>query len=153
MTAAPLDPHDDIAVAFNRLLEAWAHGFAARLSAEVPYDLGDTEYRIISLFARADVLGPSELAARIGIGLPSISKALAKLRTKGLVTTSRDPHDGRALLVHPTEEGRRVALALRRAGADMARTLVADWDAADVEDLRRLIIGFAEATEKLARKL
>jgi len=47
----------------------------------------------------------AELAARLGIGAPVLSRHIAELEERGLVIRRKDPDDGRALLVAITPSG------------------------------------------------
>ncbi len=47
---------------------------------------------------------PSQLAARLGVTKAAVGQLLDKLEKKGLVVRSRDPADGRAVIVRPTEK-------------------------------------------------
>jgi DNA-binding MarR family transcriptional regulator len=53
-----------------------------------------------------------DLAAREGVAPPTLSRIVASLVERGFVVRTPDPHDGRASLVTPTEEGERVVTGL-----------------------------------------
>lgn len=53
-----------------------------------------------------------DLAAKEGVAPPTLSRIVASLVDAGYVRREPDPHDGRAFLVSPTEEGERVVSGL-----------------------------------------
>lgn len=58
---------------------------------------------------------PSQLAARLGVTKAAIGQLVDKLEKKGLVVQAPDPHDGRAVIVRPTEKARVGYQAARKA--------------------------------------
>ncbi|WP_349828871.1 MarR family winged helix-turn-helix transcriptional regulator [Brevibacterium litoralis] len=138
----------DISRSFDLLVEEWTKNFTDRLRASIGPDLGATDIRVLTRLSPDDPLGPSELSARIGVGLPAISKSLSRLRGKGLVVTERDPADGRALLVLLTEDGSAQADALHRIGSGMTRGVVRDWSDEDVRTLSGLLERYLDDTRR-----
>ena len=49
---------------------------------------------------------PSQLAARLGVTKAAVGQLLVKLEKKGLIVRVRDPDDGRAVIVRPTEKAK-----------------------------------------------
>jgi DNA-binding MarR family transcriptional regulator len=48
----------------------------------------------------------SEIADRLHVSLPTVSKSVHKLKERGWVTLRRDEKDGRVVWIEPTEAGR-----------------------------------------------
>jgi DNA-binding MarR family transcriptional regulator len=63
---------------------------------------------------RANGLRTGELGRRLGITPSTMTRNLARLVDRGLVTTSRDPEDGRSSTVRLTRVGREAAAAVQR---------------------------------------
>ena len=82
----------------------------------------------------------SALAARAGVDVSVASRQLTALERSGYVERRPDPHDGRASLVHLTDEGTRALAVTRALRAQWAGTALADWD----EDDARLLSGLLE---------
>jgi DNA-binding MarR family transcriptional regulator len=82
----------------------------------------------------------SALAARAGVDVSVASRQLATLERSGYVERRPDPHDGRASLMHLTDEGARALAVTRALRAQWAGTALADWD----EDDARLLSGLLE---------
>jgi DNA-binding MarR family transcriptional regulator len=64
------------------------------------------------------------LAAHLGVSAASVSDSVSALVAKGLVERLPDPADGRAILIHPTDVGRKLA-AERHAAPDALREALA----------------------------
>jgi DNA-binding MarR family transcriptional regulator len=82
----------------------------------------------------------SALATRAGVDVSVASRQLAVLERSGYVQRRPDPHDGRASLMHLTDEGARALAVTRALRAQWAGTALADWD----EDDARLLSGLLE---------
>lgn len=67
--------------------------------------LSPTQGQIVSVLAGEGALSTSEVAARIGVSLPTISDAVSALVRKRLVRRSPDPRHPRARLLHLTAGG------------------------------------------------
>lgn len=82
----------------------------------------------------------SALAVRAGVDVSVASRQLAALQRAGYVERRPDPHDGRASLMHLTDEGTRALAVTRGLRAQWAAAALADWD----EDDARLLSGLLE---------
>ncbi|MFH8407579.1 MarR family winged helix-turn-helix transcriptional regulator [Streptomyces sp. NPDC018019] len=92
--------------AFTTAIEAF-HRFYARLP--VPEKLSFTTLSVLDRLAFHD--GPvrlTELTRAAPVSQPGITQLVTRLERDGLVERRPDPSDGRAVLVHITEAGRRV---------------------------------------------
>lgn len=71
-------------------------------------DLTLPQWRALVVIGRADTIRVGDAAARIGMSLPSASRLIRRLESRGYLTTERDETDRRATLVRLTAEGHRV---------------------------------------------
>ncbi|MFE2183456.1 MarR family winged helix-turn-helix transcriptional regulator [Streptomyces sp. NPDC059455] len=81
----------------------------ARLRTESAPDDMQWTWSQLTTLGRVVELGPvtaSELAQAEHVRRQSMAETLAALRTGGLVSTGKDPDDGRKTLIHATPEGR-----------------------------------------------
>jgi len=76
-------------------------------------DLTLAQWRTLVLIASADGIRASELAPRVGMSRPSMSRLVRRLERKGLVRTDRDPTDGRVVILSSTATGRDVLRDMR----------------------------------------
>lgn len=79
------------------------------------------------------------LAARTGVDVSVASRQLAALEHAGHVGRRPDPLDGRASLVHLTDEGVRALAVTRALRAERAATALAGWDEDDARRLSGLL--------------
>ncbi len=88
------------------------------------HDLSVPQQRTLSYLRNHEGASLSHLAEHIGLGLPSMSKLVDGLVTRGLVARHEDRADRRRLALSLTPEGR-IVLNLSRAAAEaeLARTL------------------------------
>ncbi len=85
-------------------------------------DLTLPQWRTLVVVARGDGVRIGEVAARVGMGVPSMSRLIRRLERRGLVSTERDESDRRATLVRATPEGREFWSTL----VDHRRQLIAE---------------------------
>ncbi len=80
---------------------------AASLVVGERADLTLVQWRALAVLAegRGEPIRVGEVAARLGMSLPSASRLVRRLERHGLVTSERDERDRRATLVRPTTAG------------------------------------------------
>ncbi|MFE6284558.1 MarR family winged helix-turn-helix transcriptional regulator [Streptomyces sp. NPDC057877] len=111
----------------------------------------DLESAAYGLLVRLDECGrqrATELAAYIGVGKATMSRQLRALEELGLVAREPDPVDGRAWLVHLTEEGRTRVQRVRVARRARYVEKLSDWDRAEIAELARLLNQLNRGMEK-----
>lgn len=81
----------------------------------------------------------TDLASYFGVGKATMSRQLRALEDLGLVAREPDPADGRAFLVHLTDEGLARFRSVRDARRDRYVRKLADWDRTEVAELARLL--------------
>ena len=104
-----------------------------------PWDLSPHQARALGVVGRRDGVRLTDLAEALRIAPRSATEVVDGLQERGLVERTPDPGDRRAVLLRPTDEGRRI-----RAEIDAARTadsdeLFARLPAEDRETLARLL--------------
>lgn len=148
MTPSP-DGQDDIGRIHEavRVLVAtvWSPGFRNRFTHVAGQELGLTEIRVLWELLLRGEMQPSRLAAVIDIGAPSISKAIVKLRERGLLTCERDGEDRRRRPVRLSPEGTTAARQLYDAGLVMHTQLLDGWPAEDRERFAELLERYTAA--------
>lgn len=104
-TKSPLDTPLDgrIAAGLHKLGLALKH---QEWSQANEHGLSPTQGQILALLDAEDGLTASEVGARLGIGLPTISEAVTTLVTKGFVERTPDERHPRARLLRLTAAGR-----------------------------------------------
>lgn len=101
-------------------LEVAAYGLLGSL-----YDIGD--------------IRAGDLADKFGLDKSTVSRQIAQMESLGLIQRVPDPQDGRARLIHTTDEGEARIRQLREARGRWFRSALSDWPAADVDQLVKLL--------------
>jgi len=90
----------------------------------------------IGVLVTLENTGPSrqvDLAAQLCITASALSRHVTELVTAGYITRDADPEDGRATLIHVTEQGRDLLQHLRESHAHDLQDVLADWNENDAE--------------------
>jgi DNA-binding MarR family transcriptional regulator len=104
-----------------------------------PWDLSPHQARALKVVCERDGVRLSDLAEQLRIAPRSATEVADALQERGLIERSPDPGDRRAVLLRPTDEGRRI-----RGEIDTARTadsaeIYARLSAADRATLARIL--------------
>ncbi|MEV6071738.1 MarR family transcriptional regulator [Nocardia sp. NPDC052001] len=94
-----------------------------------------------------------ELATRLDVEAPHVSRQIQRLEKAGYVERTPDPADGRAQRVRPTPEGRRAVDAVRDVLRNWMAEALADWSTEDLKALavlnHRMVDGFLSHAEQI----
>jgi len=99
-----------------------------RLSRRLRVAGGDLSHGLLSALVTTAKRGPIRLADLAQLELvsaPSITRLVTELESRGLVTRSVDPSDGRAFLIQATVAGTEKILEARSARAELIAELLA----------------------------
>jgi DNA-binding MarR family transcriptional regulator len=102
---------------------------------------------LYKLLGDTDSLRLCDLAERLGIDSPAVTRKVQQLEHLGLVARSADPADGRASRLVLTDEGRRTIESLLGARRAWLDGLLAGWPAPDRREFARLLHRFATTIE------
>lgn len=96
---------------FARLAHTWSAHQHGHKRGGPGRNLGTTrgQGRILAALKLKDGIATRELAYVLGIRVPSLNEALAKLEKSGHITRDADPRDRRVQLITLTDSGRKVA--------------------------------------------
>jgi DNA-binding MarR family transcriptional regulator len=89
----------------------------------------------------------SDLAERLGIDSPAVTRKVQQLEHLGLVVRSPDPVDGRASRLLLTRDGRRTIERLLEARRVWLEELLSEWPTPDRKEFARLLQLFAATIE------
>ncbi|WP_148284008.1 MarR family winged helix-turn-helix transcriptional regulator [Luteimicrobium xylanilyticum] len=79
------------------------------------------------------------LADRLGLDASTVTRQVAVLEKAGHVRRTRDPHDGRAVLVEPTDEGVEALAENRAERQELYGEVLGDWSRLDRALLAELL--------------
>ncbi|WP_369638267.1 MarR family winged helix-turn-helix transcriptional regulator [Nocardia sp. JMUB6875] len=131
------DQVSKLARATSRFAEAMRQGTSR---AYDPVRVG-----VLQCAAESGPLRAGEIAECLDALPSSITRHVQALIDAGLVATSPDPADRRAVLVEATEAGRAELAQFLEIGDQVFGAVIADWSAEDVETLTRLLDRMIEA--------
>jgi len=112
--------------------------------ALAPWDLSPHQARALRVVCERDGVRLSDLAGALHIAPRSATEVADGLQERGLVERTADPGDRRAVVLRPTDEGRRVREEVGRARDADSAELFARLDAADRAELARLLRALAD---------
>jgi DNA-binding MarR family transcriptional regulator len=118
-----------------------------RLVAQVGAPIEPGLYPLLRRVGQWGPIRTSDLAARVGLDVSTVSRQLAGLEKSGLVLRGTDPEDKRAALLKLSGEGKRVVTKIQRARREMMGDALAEWPIEDVERLAELLEQFGDALD------
>ena len=131
---------DDDAETLGELLVRVTRGQRRRWrEALAPWDLSPHHVRALRVVTDRSGTRLSELAEALHIAPRSATEVADALQARGLAERTPDPTDRRAVVLTPTEEGRRVQAEIAAARAADNRDLFARLDADDRATLARIL--------------
>jgi DNA-binding MarR family transcriptional regulator len=107
--------------------------------ALAPWDLSPHQARALRVVGERDGVRLSDLAEALRIAPRSATEVADGLQERGLVERAADPGDRRAVLLRPTEAGRRVQREVDDARAADSAELFARLSAGDRAHLERIL--------------
>ncbi|HSK93298.1 MAG TPA: MarR family transcriptional regulator [Candidatus Angelobacter sp.] len=97
-----------------------AHARRRRAWSELTYQ----QYNVLRMIDTMGPQGQADVARRLMVTAPVVTRLAASLVESGLVERRADPNDGRAVVLVLTPKGRRRARAMRRDLLEAARELL-----------------------------
>lgn len=97
-----------------------AHARRRQAWSELTYQ----QYNVLRMIDTMGPQGQAEVARRLMVTAPVVTRLAASLTDQGLVERGADPKDGRAVVLTLTTKGRRRARAMRRDLLEAARELL-----------------------------
>ncbi|MEV8117446.1 MarR family transcriptional regulator [Streptomyces xiamenensis] len=99
---------------------------------------------LVSLLAAGEPLRIGEIAERMQVVGPHVTRQVQALEKRRLVRRIADPLDRRASLIEPTETGNEAARRYVASVLGWLAEVLADWPRQDRDDLLRLLARFAD---------
>jgi DNA-binding MarR family transcriptional regulator len=90
---------------------------------------------ILRNLAESDAVRPGEVAARLEVEAPHVTRQIQRLQEVGYVESGPDRQDGRAQLVRLTAAGRAAADRIRKVSLTAMDAALADWPDVDRHQL------------------
>ena len=107
--------------------------------ALAPFGLHVGQEMVLVELWQADGLRGGELACRLGVEPPTVTKMLRRLESCGLVERRPDPSDARSFRVHLTPKGRSLEAPVSRSWGEAQERTFAGLSATERRELGRLL--------------
>ncbi len=101
----------------------------------------------LSTVVRKGPIRPGEISTIELVAAPTITRVIADLESRGLVTRTPDPDDGRSFFVAATDAGVEVLLTARSDRARAVSAILRDLDPDDVRALREALPALEAAAQ------
>jgi DNA-binding MarR family transcriptional regulator len=108
-----------------------------RTAAAVPLDRAAV--MVLQQLAEAGPVRPGELAARLGVEAPHVTRQVQRLQQAGYADRAPDPGDRRAQLIQLTPAGRAASDRIREAGTSGMQAALAHWPPQERHQLAMLL--------------
>lgn len=99
-------------------------------------DITMQQAKALHLIAREPGLGVTALAARLGVGLSTVSGSIDRLAEMSLIDRRQDAHDRRHVVLTLTDQGRDVVDRFRDVGVGILRQHLPNLTPAELDGLR-----------------
>jgi DNA-binding MarR family transcriptional regulator len=109
-----------------------------------PWDLSPHQARALAVVCERDGVRLSDLAEALRIAPRSATEVADGLQERGLVERTPDPGDRRAVILRPTDEGRRIRGEIGAARAADSSELFARLSPGDRDTLARILRTLAD---------
>ncbi|HEY1486881.1 MAG TPA: MarR family transcriptional regulator [Micromonosporaceae bacterium] len=97
----------------SKLLRSAADEAMARHGVRIGQNL------VIEALSQTDGMTPGDLAARLGVAVPTMVKSTSRMEAAGLLTRRRDEADRRLVRIYLTDQARSVAAAIQQARTEV----------------------------------
>ncbi|MFN7101836.1 MAG: MarR family winged helix-turn-helix transcriptional regulator [Pseudorhizobium sp.] len=94
---------------------------------------------VILALSGEDGLTAGELAGRLGVKAPTMTRTISRMEAQGFVERRGDGEDGRLTVVFLTEQGRSTVEQIERSVTDCSAAAVQDFSDKEIKSLLRLL--------------
>ena len=130
------DDSGDFQTAFWSAKHALAHASAA---AFAQHGVHEGQQYVLRCLWRDDGLSPGEIARRLGIATPTVTRAATRMEATGLLRREPHPSDRRLVRLRLTERGRELEKIIDEQTNQLTERALATLGAAERESLVRAL--------------
>jgi MarR family transcriptional regulator, organic hydroperoxide resistance regulator len=132
----PADPTAAFQPAFWAAKRVLAHASATAFARHGVHE--GQQYILLTLWAE-DGLPPGEVARRLGLATPTVTRATARMEAAGLLRRQPHERDGRLVRLFLTDRGRALEKEIGREIDELSERALASLDESERETLVRLL--------------
>lgn len=140
---------DEVIVGYEELMHRLADSHAPEF-LEIAVTM--PQAKLLYLLGAAGDLHMSELVARLGVSLSTVSGLVDRVVEAGFVSRRDDPADRRQVVVGLTPAGAAFIDRFRELNARQMRELLAFLDDAELDSVRAALVLLARAADRLAAR-
>jgi MarR family transcriptional regulator, organic hydroperoxide resistance regulator len=122
------DPTDDFQPVFWAAKRALAQASAAAFAR---HGVHEGQQYVLHVLWAEDGLSPGEVARRLGLATPTVTRATARMETAGLLRRGPHERDGRLVRLFLTERGRALEAVIEREMRALDERALASLDQAE----------------------
>ena len=141
----------------RRLKQARLHDYLARQAGDDADQAGLAMLYVLrgecAPGAEQGSLRITDVAARLSVDAPAVTRKAQQLERLGLVSRARDADDARAWRLRLTPEGQRVLTQFLLARHQWLAALLADWPSGECREFARLLTRFAGDVDQHSAEL
>jgi MarR family transcriptional regulator, organic hydroperoxide resistance regulator len=130
------DDSGDFQTAFWSAKHALAHASAA---AFAQHGVHEGQQYVLRCLWREDGLSPGELARRLGLATPTVTRAATRMEAAGLLRREPHPSDRRLVRLRLTDRGRELEKVIDEQTNQLTERALATLSAAERESLVRAL--------------
>jgi Transcriptional regulators len=124
---------------------------AVRLSHIMGKEMDRSSYLILQYLEKAGAAGIKTISTTFQLDISTVSRQIAALEAKGLISRLTDPNDARISLLQLTEEAPALLAEVRAAREAFFQELLADWNEEEIRTFGNLMLKFNETAEQRIR--
>ncbi len=144
----PADPLDDVIAAFDALMHRLADSHAPEF---LEIDVTMPQAKLLYLLGAAGDLHMSDLVARLGVSLSTVSGLVDRLVDHGLAGRREDRLDRRQVVVGLTPAGKEFIDRFRELNARQMRELLETLDVTELGHVRAAFVALDRAASRLQK--
>ena len=141
-------PAEDLMLHPGHLLRRALQAMNQLWDHEVSHTITSPQFAALNALYGEPAIDQRTLGERISLDRSTMAEVVARLSTRGLITTARDSNDGRRKTIRLTPKGVATLQQLIPRTHEMTRRLVGALDAKEREEMLRLLTTVVRSNER-----
>jgi len=116
------------------------------------FRVNQVQYAILSYLSGRDDIRLTAMSEKMGYDLSVLSRQASALAEQGLVTRTKDPHDGRAWILTLTDQGLTCLVHARAKRLDVLQTSLAAYSDQERDSAARILISLNQVLKDTLKR-